>query len=890
MRNVFGKKLAILVVLTILIGFSSPILAADTSSLPECQFSGPPSAEQLAACEAAAKAQASSGQSSSSSLDQSSNTSVTPPNIPTDMPGTAGAPDLSRLTANLPQVPSFDGNGPAPSFMGQELAGNDAMDQAAAQIGNALSQVRDGLLKAEEGVKEFKDGKVKVGDMEETVKQARSLYGLAKAAFESKDYAGAGQYLQKIQALDMQSKFSGLESKGISEDLINDIRKEMKNALKNMSNFKEQDSEMNEMKAKLMASLEKLDQAQACLKKGNKQAAAKIMKELRDSAPQDEAQGTVGNFKNMPHKMMGKILKKIADGLRRGEKGMNKAKASGIEADPAAIALMEQAKKIYDEAQTLYDKEDYSGASAKLREMEELNLEERFTAFKKSMMPADRMKTLLTSVADGVKALELTIEHTKTAGYATTELEALLAKVKGIYTGAGEAVKIDDTETFLTYLDQMDALNISDQVDATIKKLANDEIKDLVAEGIAKFKNVVAALEEAITKLKAKKIDTDNATDVLNSLKAEVANSQEKYDAGDYMNAGKFLDKAMDNLVSLINITRDSGVSLAAERMKEINDVLALSKADSGQLVVNPDKIGQLDQIFATVGNDEAMEMKQAFMQFDPALMDKVVAQRQKDKKYMDAILRDVMPLIPAADREKVLEGKTGLLEEMAATDKTIANIKRIKGVTADTSKALDKIKNQIKEYNFSPEVAAALEEKMANFNDKIQTGEIKDPKMISNYIKVLQEETAKAIKESLTKKFKQGIVPAKNIDDNNPLFDELQQLKNDGAIKPDAKGNIDLGKKMTGKEVADMINKTNDKKAVAKAPSTIMTISDVGNMVFNAYDVKPNIDTKKPDQMAKFLKQIGADVNAANMNKKATLKEVADIVAAADDRWGKAD
>lgn len=860
----------------------SPVFAVDTSSVPECQFSGPPTAEQMAACQAAAAAaQGGSGQSGSSGAP----TDI-PANIPANIP--TGAGDLSAFTGNLPAAPGFDGNGAPPSFMGKELAGG-GMEQAAAQIGNALAMVRDGLLQAEEGIKELKDGKIDVSGVEPTVKEARGYYDQAQAAFESGDYMKAGQYLQKIQGLDLQGKFAALEAKAISSDLISDIRKEMKSALDQLNKLKIDDSDTDEIKAMLIASLDKLDQADAALKKKDAKGAAKIMKELRDSAPQDQAQGEAGKFKGMSQKMMGKILKTIAAGLARGEKGMNNAKAHGVEVPADAIALMEKAKSIYQSAQELYDKEDYNGAAAKLAELQGLNLEEKFAAFKKDMLPPERMKSLTQMIADGIKALELTIQHTKEAGYDTAELEALLIKVKTVYAGAQEASAGKDIETFLTYMDQMDDLDIAGQVDDIIRKLANAEIKDMVAAGIEKINNVAAALEEAIAKLAAKKIDTSNAKNVLAAMKSDVSKAQAKYDAGDYMSAGKFLDSAVDSMISLVNIARDSGVALAGERMKQIDEIINLgAKGDAGQIVISPDKVGQLDQIFSTVGNDEAMDMKQAFMQFDPELMDQVIDVRQKNKKYMDAILRDVMPLIPPADRERMLEGKTGLLEEMAAADKTIANMKRIKGVAADTIKALDKIKEQIKAYNFDPAIAEKLEARMADFNDKIQSGELKDPKVIASYIKVLQEEVAQAIKESITAKMKQGILPAKNIDDSSPYFNAIKKLKDDGAIKPDGKGNIDLSKQLTGKQVADMINKTIDENAVKNAPGSVMTISDAGNMVFNAYDVKPNIDLKNPGQMAKFLRDMGVDVQASDMKDKITLGEAADLISAANDRWGR--
>lgn len=853
-----NQKIISLFALLTLVLNALPVLAIDTSQIPACQFQSQPTPEQLSACQAAASA---ASQQNNQTTDTTPNNN---PNQPTGIP-------------SMPTIP--------------EGGNNEGLAQAAEQIGAGLDQVRNGLLQAEEGLKEMKDGGINVQDTGKIVKQAREYYEQARVAYENEDFQKTGDYLKKIQDLKMEEKFAELEKKAISPDLINDIKKEMQTALKDMGNLKDADPEIDEIKAQLLMSLDRLANAESELKKGNGKEAASIMKSLRDLAPQDQASYAGGKIKGMSQKMMGKILSQINQGLTRGEKGINRAKANGLEPQAEMITLMSQARALYEAAQLAFDNEDYPGASAKLKDIQNLDLEQKFSAFKSEMLPLDRQKTLLKSVEDGLKALELTITHAKEAGLNTTELEELRDNLKSIFSKANEAISAKDLETFLTYMDEVDNLKISEQVDAIIKKLANAEIKNLVSDGLDKLRAVNSSLREAITKLSAKKISTDNANTVLLDLESEITKSQALFDNDDNIGAGKLLDNAVNSLISLVNIIRDSGVALAGERMKQINDIISLgAKGESGQIVVSGDKINQLDSIFATVGNDEALDMKQAFMQFDPGLMDKVIVQRQKDKKFMDAILRDVMPLIPASEREKMLEGKTGLLEEMAATDKTIAGLKSVKGLGVNSSKALIGIKEQIKAYNFSPDVAEVLDQKMSDFNDKVQSGEIKDPKIISSYITVLQEETAKAIKESIVQKMKSGILPAKNIDDNNPYFDEIKKLKDDGAIKPDVKGNIDLAKPMTAQSVADMINKTMDNVKIKNALPKAVTINDIGSMVFGAYGIKPNIDPKNQTQMSAFLKQIGADFSPAALKNKATLKDAADLIAAADNRWGQAD
>ena len=137
------------------------VLAQSFGEVPECQFAGMPSSEQVSACQAAA-------------LRLGQNTqAVLPPKLSTT--GLAqGVPSLPGLDmSKFPKLPMISEGGPMPEFMGRPLVGG-GVDAMTGQIGAGLEQIQSGLLRAEDGIKELKNGQIKIDQStEQSVKESR---------------------------------------------------------------------------------------------------------------------------------------------------------------------------------------------------------------------------------------------------------------------------------------------------------------------------------------------------------------------------------------------------------------------------------------------------------------------------------------------------------------------------------------------------------------------------------------------------------------------------------------------------------------------------------------------------------------------------------------------
>ncbi|MCX6800536.1 MAG: hypothetical protein NT091_05325, partial [Candidatus Falkowbacteria bacterium] len=581
------------------------------------------------------------------------------------------------------------------------------------------------------------------------------------------------------------------------------------------------------------------------------------------------------------------ILDTINMGLTRASEGTAKLAENGIEVSAEDKAALEKAQALYQEAKNLFDEEKFSEVPTKLTAIKALNLEEHFSAYKEKAFPKNRLADIQTQMHNGVKALELTIIHSKEYGMDVTPMEEILTKLKSLVEKADAALIANSTEAFLTYADQAGKLRTGEKVDASIRKVADGRADSMIKDGLDKFNSIVPEFQKIISDLEAKKVNVNRAKAILNDLIKSIASAQNDYDKKEFMIAGRNINDAASNVISLKNILTDSGQKLSSDTQNGINAIITDSKDGADLSNINPDSAKKAQSMLSAISSDNAYKVKSGLMNFDPELLNRVIASREKDKKLIDSVMNDVMPLLSADEQAKFMDGKIGLIEESQSADNTIAQVKKIKGMAGDAIKTFEDIKNQIKAYNFDSSVATTLEEKIANFNDQIQSGELKDPTEIKNYISILKDSVKKAIDTSVNEKFKDGVIPAKNIDDTNPSFGNIEYLVKDGALSPDKNGNIDLKAKVDGKKIADMVNKTVDRKNAVSSNDKQIDMKDAIMITISAYF--PNIPTNPKDfkDAESYAKKMGLNIQAADLSKPADMGAIAQIISKADQRWG---
>lgn len=578
-------------------------------------------------------------------------------------------------------------------------------------------------------------------------------------------------------------------------------------------------------------------------------------------------------------------IKLIKEGIMRAEMGYAKSREMGVEVTSADEALLDQARSAFQDIQAAQAGGDAAALAAKLKEMQNMNLQKKFSAFKAKALPDSRQAEINGQMERGLKALDLTIKHAGDYGIDTSELESLRDKARELSLKAKEARQNKELEDFLAAVNQIEELNINDKVNEIIKRLANEKTKGLVEEGIAKLSQAVDDIMAGITIMEKQKIDTSRVKEMLAEMSAAIDRAKEKLASGDNMAAGKELDNAVFVLIPLGNILKDNGVKLASDQMAQLNAALNFDRGTEG-LVINPALAAKTQGMLNAIRPEDIPAMKGSLMEFNPELMDRVIAARDKDKNFIDNIMRDVMPLIPEKDRQKTLEGQLGLIEEIRAADRTITQLKQMKQLPKNVTAQMNEVKNMIKGYNFPANLSTVLDAKLADFNDQVQSGQIKSVNEIKSAVKSIRDEVGKTINQARQQKYKQGLIPAKNIDSDSPLYDEVQYLKMDNAIKPDGKGLINLNKVVDRSLVSQIINNTIDKQEL-KPGKNKETVLEVIKDTFSAYDVRP-VDLAKPGDTVRFMKGIGVDINLNDLKKPAKLGQVADIVAEADQRWGR--
>jgi TolA-binding protein len=804
-----------------------------------------------------------------------------------NLPTRQGMPNIDfKQFGPMPQAVE---GGPQPMFMGKAMAGPD-MDQMAGQIGNALESIKEGLTSSEEGIKEMKDGQIKVDPaMEKSVTGARPIYDAAIAAFQAGDYKTAATKLQEIQKVGFDKKYAAFaESQGVSLDMIKDIRAQMNDGLKQISQI-DDPAEQQSAQADIMTQMNYLDEAEKLMKQNKKKEAAQILKKMRQASGVGSADAAMAGGKGkMGATQIGKVLDQINTDLTRAGSGLEKAKDRGIAVSSELQDAMDKTKALYEQAKAAYDAGDYTKAAEVLKQMKDSKLKELSMSYRDKMLPPDRLQSILQEGKNGSKALKIAIDKAKEYGVDTAaDLEGLSAQLDALLQKAEEALNAKETDLFLTIMGQAEELNVRDRVDSAIRTVAEGRAKEILGQGLTAVKTAIDQLNSAVEAITSKGGAVANAKDLISQASAYMAKSQSYYDQGDYMSGGRQLDDAAIALIKAGNILRDSGAKISKEQLgstdsmiKTLNDAGDLSNTDSNMM-------GKAQSLLSNMDEGSIMESKQTIMQFNPGLLDKVLAFRQKDQKLIDDVINEVMPLVPERDRQAMMEGKINLLEESVSAGKTIKVMQSLKGLNKSTIGDLQNIAKQAKDYNFITKVVGELDEKISDLNDKIQSGEVKDPKMVDNYVKALKQEFTEDMKVSQDEKFKQKMIPAKNIDDNNPLFEEIKYLKDDGAIATDKNGNINVGQVVSGKVLADIVNKTQDKNAMKPLAGSKITVKDAAQKIIESYGVKTQANPANAAQFIGYLNKLGADIKQADLNKPANLGQIAEIVAAADQEWG---
>ncbi|MEI6378418.1 MAG: hypothetical protein WCO55_02065 [Candidatus Falkowbacteria bacterium] len=749
----------------------------------------------------------------------------------------------------------------------------EALAKAKEQISAALEKINEGLTQAEDQTKDLADGQVPGADKQTaSIKKAREIYNQAKAAMDAGNVQEAGKLLG---AMPKPPTPEELDKLGITSDLINDIRKKMKDALAQTSQIDDPASQ-TEAQAQINAALAQLDKADSSLKAGDKKGAMAIMAELRKSAPDASAMDAGNMMDRIPASKLGPIIDRIGQELAAGEKGMAQAAAKGVAISDEAKANFAKAQDYYKQAKDLFDAGKIKESAAKLKELKDLKLQEYFAAFKEQVMPKSRQQSLLQEGKNGVKALELTIKQAQIYGMDTAELTALLGQLKPIIDQAEAAFNAGNLDQFMQYMTMADQLHTGDAVDKIIRGTANERAKNLITASLAQLEPGLKDLSSLINSLKAAGKSTTQAEAVLKQAQDQVAKARSQYNAGKYIEAGQELDGVTESMISLANIAKDSGLALSASEKAALDKALTSGQKPDLSLV-SADKQKQITDMMKSASPQDRQDLNNSMLNFDPALFDQIAASRQSDKQFIDNVMADVMPLLSPEEQAKFMEGKTGLLAESQGADKTIAVIKKISGVSTDTFKSLAFIKDQIKSYNFQPDTAAELQAKVADFNNKVQAGDLKDPTLIKAYAQTLETEIKTAETQDNTAKFKDGTIPAKNIDNNNPAYADVKYLVDDGALKADAKGNIDLSKKMTKQDLGKMLQNAQDAGNV-NLGSGSLTLKDALTLTANTYGVGG-----APADLAVKLELSGKP----NLNAPLTQGQAAEIVAAADQRWG---
>ena len=296
-------------------------------------------------------------------------------------------------------------------------------------------------------------------------------------------------------------------------------------------------------------------------------------------------------------------------------------------------------------------------------------------------------------------------------------------------------------------------------------------------------------------------------------------------------------------------------------------------------------QVKEFSKIMKDISDEDNLNAKKLFTALDSQTLDLILQEKKRHQEAIKNIIA-VSVKMPEKIREEFLKDKLDMLEEVNQIDIVKQKITKVKGMTQDALKKVDELKKTLIDFNFPPEVHDKILVKVENFNDKLLS--VQDPLEAEIYINTFRQEIQRLTREAMDEKFKKGMIPFKNIDEKNSLFDEAIQLKNDGAIRGDKQGNIDLRKKLSRNDFSNILTNAVDRKINFTKGKQIIKEVDALRAVLNAYNIKPDFNTSDRNKLASFVDQVDLmDTNVSELNTVLTQEEAIELIGRAEEKWG---
>ncbi|MBI4272748.1 hypothetical protein HY621_02760 [Candidatus Uhrbacteria bacterium] len=266
------------------------------------------------------------------------------------------------------------------------------------------------------------------------------------------------------------------------------------------------------------------------------------------------------------------------------------------------------------------------------------------------------------------------------------------------------------------------------------------------------------------------------------------------------------------------------------------------------------------------------------FAQMDPATLSLMAqAHNENPDALQEVVQRGAW--LPEKAQVAVLKGQIEVQDVVNKVEEEIASIE------------------EDLEVELSPALKQKVEEKLADLSDdllpegsnaaaqellgavRIQLAEVEDPIEAEAYLETLVANVDPLLESADAEKFELGYVPAKNISEDNPLYDDGMALKEGGDLKPltGKDGKINYTKNISRNEYKNFFNEVVDKKIAPPKGRGTPKKGDVlkaGLAAFVGSDVP-----KDPNELVGLAETFGVEnIKPEDLGKPATIGDCIEI------------
>ncbi len=679
------------------------------------------------------------------------------------------------------------------------------------------------------------------------------------------------------------------EQMGFSKENMMDFRNRLQDSTQAIPDFQKSghifQHDSVDLQAKIELSKQYLQKAEESLKQKDEKTAQMYFQKARNFSPHQTTSFETGNVQNLAPEGINRMLTNIKDGLDRTATGFQKSEAAGIAVDPEDRAAYETALTQYNNMQSSFTNQDYTKVGQVLHDMQGLKLGDRFGNFRGHTPPPERMMNLNMMAEMGLMHMSRGIEQASKMGVDTSSLTAKKTQLESIITNIKTAKEAGDQVLMTQLFDELKELKKEsrEEMEKIFKESGKKHFQEQMSHGLKGAQEMINNLKKLIADLDAKKVNTEKLKEFLAEMEALYAKTMAAFESNDMTKVEENMRQGMAMGMKFREYMRDfvqvkPSFDFEGD-FKDEDEIIGLESK------LNTNQVQEFDKIMQGIPDQDTFKAKKLFTSLDGQTLELILQEKKRHQEAMMNILATSVKM-PEKIREEFVKDKLDMLSEVNQFDTTKKKIAAVPGVSAESLKQVDELKKSLSNFNFPPDASDQMLKKVENFNDKLLT--VNDPLEAEAYIKTFRQETDKIIRAAVEEKFKKGMIPFKNIDDKNPLFDEAMRLKNDGALTADKQGNIDLNKQLNRNDFSAMMDNTMDKKLNLKKGRRVIREADAIRSVLDAYKIKTDFNRNDLKKLSSFANKIGlTDATAKDLRTPLTQEEAIELIGHADAKWG---